>query len=142
MFTSVAEGLSGRLTERGTLALLVPAAIFWAGGVAALFLHGHGGLWGWGLASLATVDVTGLQQTIPKLFSLSAFEQFLLVTGVVVTSALAVDRFVLPVLQLTEGYFPTWLDFVRRPLVERRLHRVERDRRKLARLAKTFDKHS
>jgi hypothetical protein len=146
MFTSVAEasvaeGLGGRLTDRVTLALFVPAAIFWAGGVATLLLNGHAGLWGWGLANLA-VDVTGLQNEILKQFNLSGVKQYLLVIGIVFLSALAVDRFVLPALQWTEGYLPTWLTSVRQALVKRRQRQLERDRRTYDRLAAKYKRHS
>jgi hypothetical protein len=143
---SVAEGLGGRLTERATLSLFVPAAIFWAGGVATLLLHGSAGFWGWGLVNLTTVDVTGLQNQILTLFNFTTFEkfhQYLPAIGLVVSSALAVDRFVLPALRWIEGYLPAWLDFVRRPLVRRQQQRVESDRRKrdCLKKEKNFDDH-
>ncbi len=147
MFTSVAEasvaeGLGGRLTERATLDLFVPAAIFWAGGIATLLLHSNAGFWGWGLANLTAVDVTGLQNQILQLFNPSGFQQFLPVIGLVFFSALAVDRFVLPALQWTEGYLPTWLTPVRQALVKRRQRQLDRDRRRYDRLAATYDVHS
>lgn len=139
MFTSMAEGLGGRLTERATLALLVPAAVFWGGGLAALYWHGNAGLWGWGLASLVTDQPERLQDQVPRLFKLSSFEQFLAVVGVVVTSAFAVDRFVLPTLRWAEGYLPDWLGGLRRTLVKRQHRRITRDKRKLEELAVRFD---
>lgn len=142
MDTSVAEGLGGRLTERATLAMFLPAAIFWAGGVATLSLHGHAGLWGWGLANLAAVDVTGLQNQILQLFNSFEMQQFLLVIGLIFFSALAVNRFVLPALQWTEGYLPSWLAPMRQALVKRRQRQLERDRRTYDRLAATYDLHS
>jgi hypothetical protein len=146
MDTSVAEGLGGRLTERATLALFLPAAIFWAGGIATLALHGHAGFWGWGLVNLAAVDVTGLQNQIQnqvqRLFNPFDIQQILLVIGIVFFSALAVDHFVLPALQWTEGYLPTWLTPARQALVKRRQRQLERDRRRYSCLAATYKVHS
>lgn len=142
MFSTVAEGIGGRLTERGTLAILIPPAIFWGGGVAALYVHGKAGLWGWGLADLFALDLTGLQAQIPRLFSLSVFEQFVLAIGLVVTSGLAVDRLVFPTLRWLEGYLPSWLDFARAWLVQRQQQQVERDRATRDRLAATWADHT
>src|SRR3954451_16166532 len=139
MDTSVAEGLAGRLTERATLALFVPAAIFWAGGIATLLLHGHAGFWGWGLANVTAVDVTGLQNQILTLFNPFDFQKFVPAIGIVLFSALVVDRFVLPVLRWIEGYLPTWLTPVRQALVKRRQRQLERDRREYDRLAANYD---
>src|SRR4051794_24028680 len=114
MFSSMAGGLSDRLTEGASLRILAPAFAFWVGGFAALHYGGESGVLGWGLANLVGSEPQWLPNELLRLFSLDAFEQFVVIIGILVPSALAVDQLVLPVLRWLEGYLPRWLDFLRR----------------------------
>jgi hypothetical protein len=102
MLTKFAEGLSEELDKNWMTAVLTPAFVFWAGGLAAWGQkHGWGQFFEW------------FNGKTPLL------QGELLVGGllVVAASGAIVEQFDLTVLHVLEGYWPAWLRPLRRGLV-------------------------
>src|SRR5215211_6841808 len=137
MFATLATGIGERLTAGPLLSKLVPAGVFWGGGILAVKLNGEVPFFGWGLANLLWGEPEWLKDQVDRLFtSLSAFEQFMVIIGILLPSALAVDRFVSPVVRWSEGYWPRQLDFLRKRLVTRNARQLAKDQGSLATLRK------
>lgn len=122
------EGVGGSLAERWLTPALVPAFVFWAGGLAAWYMRGEYGFLGWGLADLVFVEgtATGAELNLPSQLPLETPLLALLI-GILIVSAVSaavVQRVaILFVLRWAEGYWPRPLNFLRRRLVERRVAR-------------------
>lgn len=130
MWTSLFGGLGDHLTARTSLARLVPAVVFWLGGLVALWLHASSTWWGWGPASLIARAAHGLAafpvlRSVPNPFSglppihaphlsdVLSLEGALVLIAVSAASALVVEPLVLMTLQLAEGHrWPRWLQSV------------------------------
>jgi hypothetical protein len=102
------SGLGGQFAKHLAARVLTPALAFWAGGLAAIWWHGHGQgvrALGWAHELTATAMWPG---------KLPGVVQGLLVVAaliVVAVSALAAERLTLPLLRLLEGdeWRPGWL---------------------------------
>lgn len=107
MLTSFWTGMSGKLAERGVAAILSPAFLFWAGGVAAA---GQ-------IDDLAARfgDLTGAEQ------GAAVVGGFLLVA----LSGIVAQALALPTLRLLEGYWPRPLDPLRHRLTAVRSRRLD-----------------
>lgn len=108
MLSALWSGLGGEFAKQWVARILTPAFAFWAGGLAAVWWHGHGQdvrAYGWSY-ELSTTAV-GLRQ-LPGLA-----QGVLVVAGLflVAVSALAAERLTQPLLRLLEGYGwrPQWL---------------------------------
>lgn len=119
MWPKFLEGVGDQLAQRWAATQLTPAFIFWAGGLAAWLWRGNRGplSWSWrgGWAPLVT--------RFTVLATLPTAAQVALLIGallLVTTSAVVVERFVLPTLRLLEGYWPRWLGPIRAGLVDRK----------------------
>jgi hypothetical protein len=106
---SVSEKLADRWAS-----VAVPALVFWLGGLLA-WMIGYGGF----RALKAPADWLAKQPTPTQLACILTILLGVAASGVVVT------RLTLPVLRLMEGYWPRFLDAVRKPLVERASRRAE-----------------
>lgn len=104
MLTKFSEGLGDKLAERWLSALLTPAFAFWAGGLLAWIWH-H--------------DLSTLVQRWEGLGTLGQVAVIVGALLLVVTSAAAMRRFEGPLLRLLEGYWPSWLDWLRDWLADR-----------------------
>jgi hypothetical protein len=110
MYSKFLEGMTGKVAEQWVTNLLTPAFVFWAGGLAASIYR-----FGWN-----PLKTWVLQQ--PQTFQVG-----LLILGllVIVTSAAIVqkgDRFMLRCL---EGYWPNWLNSLRRTRRQRYIQQWE-----------------
>jgi hypothetical protein len=101
------DSIGEKLAERWAT-VSIPALVFWLGGLLA-WLSGHGGFH----ALKAPADWLGEQPGPTQIVVLIAALLGVAASGIVV------GRLTTPVLRLMEGYWPRFLDFVRRPLVER-----------------------
>jgi hypothetical protein len=116
------SGLGDEFAKQWAARILTPAFAFWAGGLAAIWWHGHGrGVQAHGWAHELSATGTSLHK-------LPGLVQGLLVVVallIVAASALAAERLTLPLLRLMEGYGwrPQWL---RNRLVTSRRHRYQR----------------
>jgi hypothetical protein len=121
MFAKFWEGIGSKLADRWA-AVSIPALLFWMAGVLA-YVRGHGGI-----RSLdRPMQWVTTQSQVVQLGLLVAT-----LVGVVV-SGIIMQRLTLPVLRLLEGYWPSWLEPMRRPLVDWQAS-------KLARLEDRFGK--
>lgn len=115
MLASFWAGLGDSLAERWLAAIFSPAFLFYAGGLVA-WTSAHGGTDDWGRIER-------------WMSSRSTVVQVALLVGallVITVSGVIAQRVALPVLRLLEGYWPRWLDPVRRRLVDRQSRRFER----------------
>lgn len=101
------ESVGEKLADRWA-AISVPALVFWLGGLLA-WVSGHGGFH----ALKAPADWLGKQPGPTQIAIVLAVLLGVAASGIVVT------RLAAPVLRLMEGYWPRFLDVVRRPLAER-----------------------
>ncbi|HYE13970.1 MAG TPA: hypothetical protein VD968_05975 [Pyrinomonadaceae bacterium] len=134
------EALGGQLADRRAVSLLVPAVLFWGGGLGAYLSCSQ-----WALlcspkwAVLCSPDSCSRWPHLRRwLAELSTPEQWaLLLVGLlfVLTSAVVAERMVMPTLRLLEGYWPGWLNFLQRRLVNAQSRRAEREQKRLAELA-------
>lgn len=95
------QGLGGKLTDQWVTALLTPAFAFWLGGFIAWLTHSGG-------ISLKTVEAQVNQLTLVELI-------ILLVVGflIIAVSSSLVQRFDLTMLRWLEGYWPSWLNWLK-----------------------------
>jgi len=105
---SVGEELAARWA-----AVSVPALVFWLGGLLA-WISSQGGFH----ALKAPADWLGKQPGPTQIAVVLVALLSVAASGVVVA------RLTTPVLRLMEGYWPRWLDVVRRPLVERQVKKA------------------
>ncbi|WP_405633049.1 hypothetical protein OG933_43615 [Streptomyces sp. NBC_00016] len=130
------NGLGGKLAERWMALLLSPALLFWATGAIA---------WHWNRTrpSLHHDGWTAVARQLgEQVRTLPAIMQGLLVTAsliVVMLSALAAQRLTVPVVRALSGYWPRRLDWLQKPLLDRRSERIRRDTRRLRELAGVSD---
>jgi hypothetical protein len=117
------EGVGGKLADRWA-AVAVPSLIFWLGGLLA-YMRGHGG-------ANSLVPPTEELQTVPVPLQIA---MLLVVLSLVAASGIIVRRLVPPVLRVLQGYWPLWLDPVRKVLVRRVDRRVDRQDRSWQHLA-------
>jgi hypothetical protein len=131
MLAAFWSGLGGEFAKQWVARILTPAFAFWAGGLAAVWWHGHGRdvrAHGWAYELTATAA---------WLHKLPGLAQGLLIVGgllLVAVSALAAERLTLPLLRLLEGYgwHPQWL---RDRLISYRRRRYRRWDKRVERLA-------
>jgi hypothetical protein len=105
MLTGFLSGLGGKLADR-LRAASVPAALFWAVGIAA-WIHGHG-------------DARAWHEIENRLSNTSGSAKVVLIVGAIVLivgSALLIERLALPALRLLEGYY--WPEALRRQATQR-----------------------
>jgi hypothetical protein len=97
MAASPAEGLGGKLSESWAAAVLTPAFMFWAGGLAGA-IWARSGVSGW----RAVIDSLSRQASVTQIA--------LLVLGLIVVtvSGLVVQAVTLPFIRWLEGYWPEW----------------------------------
>ena len=120
---SVSTKLADRLTAETTSALL-----FWAGGLLA-YLLGHGG-------------VKALDRPVSWVTAQSGVVQAALLAAAlagIAGSGAVVQRLTLPVLRVMEGYWPQWLGFLRRLLVQRRAAQLDKLADRWGKLAARVD---
>lgn len=151
MWTSFLQGLGSTLANRWVVAILTPAFVFWGLGLVALRWHDDKSLWHWGLASFLPNHSRYLHVPFPHDMSKLPIEAqlALLISGLLVVgiSAAGAQRLALPTLRLAEGYWPTWLNRVRRIFVRPKVEAVKQataereDLRKRAFDAMTRDEH-
>lgn len=112
MYSKFLEGMTGKVAEQWVTNLLTPAFVFWAGGIAASIYR-----FGWN-----PLKTWVLQQ--PQTFQVG-----LLIVGllVIVTSAAIVQKGDRAMLRWLEGYWPNWLNALRRVRIHRYIQKWERD---------------
>ena len=133
------EALGGQLVERRAISLLVPALLFWAGGLGAyLSCSGWALLCSPRLAVLCSAESCSRWPSLRDwLGGLSTPGQWSLLGGgvlLILVSGVVTERFVLPALRLLEGYWPLWLNFLQRRLIKRQKTRADRDRKRFGEL--------
>ncbi|PSB24757.1 hypothetical protein [Stenomitos frigidus] len=111
MPTKFLESLGGKLAEQWAANLLTPAFIFWSGGLAAWIDK-----FGW----------NRLQQWFTQLDEPLQIAVLVSSLLLVAATAFAIQRFDLTVLRFFEGYWPTWMNFLRRRLLAQQRQRVNR----------------
>jgi hypothetical protein len=101
MLTAFWSGLGGAIAKKWAPRILLPATVFWAGGIAAIW-------WAWHRDNIQTHGwQRELSVTADWLDQFPAIAQALLLAGsllVVVASAALGERITLPLLRLLEGY--------------------------------------
>jgi hypothetical protein len=107
--TKFLESLGSKLAEQWVVTILTPSFLFWGGGLLALMDK-----YGW---VRFQVELVGL----PEPLQIAVLGAALLLVAV---SALAVQRFDLPVLRFLEGYWPRWSNALQRLLVRRQEKRL------------------
>ena len=117
------EAVGGKLADRW-IAVVSPAVVFWFGG-ALMWALGHGGE----RAVTAIADELGRSPTV-----VAAALLLVALLGVAV-SGMIVARLSEPVLRVLEGYWPSWLSWLRRLLVSRIQARAAADEQEWQRLA-------
>ena len=125
MLAAFWSGLGGELAKQWTARVLTPAFVFWAGGLSAVWWHGHADAVrarGW------AAELTASGNTLRALPTLA---QVVLLIGailLVAASGLAAEWLTLPVLRLLEGYWtrPLWLWRILVWIAERRRERWKR----------------
>lgn len=130
------EALSGTLIERRMIAMLVPPLLFWGGGLWAYLSCSRWSLLcspRWQL--YCTPDSCSrwelLGQWLRALPDVGHWSLLIAGALLIVVSAVAAERLVLPALRLLEGYWPRRLGFLGRWLIKRQLARAESDRARL-----------
>ena len=133
---SVLNTVGSKLVERWIAVIVVPAFIFWAGGLFILYIHDDATVWGWGVVSLLPnhgqwqhVDVADLFPATTT--TVSDWTWALVAVLVVFSSGVIAQRFVLPMLRWIEGYWPRWLEPVNRYFATRRATRTTASRQRL-----------
>jgi hypothetical protein len=128
MLTKFWGSLGDNLARHWFEASLTPALLFWTIGVVSIVWR-DGGFAG-------TERVASSFQN-----SSSTVQMALLVAAllVVAASGTAVQRITLPATQLLEGYWPRWADGLRRWLVNRQSHNIDRTIRRFSKLAGRID---
>ncbi len=131
------SGLSSKLSESWFATLLTPAFAFWLGALVAALSCGDHSLWSlagnpfnqqlgpctsWSLAGL----LTWFSYQEPSTQLLLALGGFLLVA----VSGAAAQYFVLPLIRVVEGYWPSWLNGLRTSIIDRKLQRSRQDSRR------------
>ncbi len=109
-FDSVSAKLADRLTAEAA-----PALLFWVGGLLA-YLLGHGG-------------VKALHRPVSWFTGQSGVVQAVLLGAAlagIAGSGAVIQRLTLPVLRAMEGYWPSWLDFLRGPLIRPRAAQLDK----------------
>jgi hypothetical protein len=138
MWTEFVRGLGGRFAERWVAVIITPAALFWAGGLAALYWHADTAWWRWGLATLVSDHAGWIDVQLPDPVELGTPALVAIGIGalfLVAASAAVAQQFVLQVLRWAEGYWPGWLGLLRTRLERRRLRQkrmIKSDRAELA----------
>jgi hypothetical protein len=127
MLSSFWEGLGNQLGQRWTA--LLPAVIFWAGGLTA-WIWGDGGAYRLDQLEKELATLSGIVQVV---LALSA------VLLVVASSAIA-QAVTLPVLRVLEGYWPSWLAPLRRLFIKRQTRAAETAERRFSELSAKVDK--
>ena len=115
MLGSFWDAVGGRLADRWA-AVAGPVVVFWAGGALAWAFAGSG----WARLSKVTDWLNGQKAA----GQIAALLGALVVVG---ASAVVVQRLSTPVLRLMEGYWPPWMNWLRRPLVGRAQRHAEAD---------------
>jgi hypothetical protein len=112
MYSKFLEGMTGKVAEQWVTNLLTPAFVFWAGGLAASIYR-----FGWN-----PLKTWVLQQ--PQTFQVG-----LLIVGllVIVTSAAIVQKGDRAVLRCLEGYWPNWLNSLRRFRIQHYIQQWEQN---------------
>ena len=112
MYSKFLEGMTGKVAEQWVANLLTPAFVFWAGGLAATVYR-----FGWN-----PLKTWVLQQP-------QSFQVGLLILGllVIVTSAAIVQRGDRFMLRCLEGYWPNWLNSLRRFRIQSYIDQWEKD---------------
>lgn len=132
MLTSFWAGLGNNLAERWAAVILTPAFVFWLGGLAA-WAWGHGGgSEGWEEAGTWITDRSSVVQVALAVGALL----------VVAASGVVVQRLTLPAIRLLEGYWPRWLEPLRRRLIDRQSRRVVDDDKRFGELERKIQEGS
>jgi hypothetical protein len=107
VLTKFWEAIGGKLAER-LAAVSGPALVFWLGGLLAWADH-RGGL----------SHLSILTGWLDRQSAATQIAVIIAVLLAVAGSGLIVDRLTTPTLRLLEGYWPSWMDGVRRRLIDR-----------------------
>jgi hypothetical protein len=124
MLGAMWSGLGGRVADKWGELLLSPGLAFWLGGVIS-WVYANGGFFG---------SQNGWQKLLeqwdrvaPADQSITQVAVVLLLLLLVATSAQLINSLSVPVLRLLEGYWPSWINPLRRALVAYRRRRIDRD---------------
>lgn len=132
MWSKLLEGAGGQLAQRWVLTILTPAFVFWAGALATLLLHDNSITWRWGLAalvpSLSNIVESVSLQLPDQLSTPLVLVVFVGAFVLVATSTAVAQSFVLPLLRLAEGYWPSTLSAYRNDLVAGQIKQIAKDR--------------
>ncbi|MBW4472563.1 MAG: hypothetical protein KME45_19655 [Stenomitos rutilans HA7619-LM2] len=122
MLPKFLESLGDTLAKEWVAKVLTPAFVFW-----------FGGLLSWVLHSQANWDT--LEQWLNQKTLVQPLTTLIVALLVVATSAIAVQQFELPVLRLLEGYWPRWLQLLRRRLIKGQKLKAEKAEKRFQALA-------
>ncbi len=122
MLPKFLESLGDTLAKEWVAKVFTPAFVFWFGGLLSWALHSQ--------ANWNTLEQWLNQKTLVQ--PLTTLTAALLA---VVTSAIAVQQFELPVLRLLEGYWPRWLQPIRRQMIKRQKLKTEKAEKRFQALA-------
>lgn len=115
MYSKFLEGITGKVAEQWVTNLLTPAFVFWLGGLAAcIYRFGWNPLKDWVLKQ-------------PQ-----SFQVCLLIVGliVIVTSATIAQKFDQVMLRFLEGYWPKWMNPLRRFRIQRYIKQWEQNQQR------------
>ena len=122
MLPKFLESLGDTLAKEWVAKVFTPALVFWFGGLLSWALHSQ--------ANWNTLEQWLNQKTLVQ--PLTSLVAALLV---IATSAIAVQQFELPVLRLLEGYWPRWLQPLRRRLIKGQKLKAEKAEKRFQALA-------
>lgn len=122
MLPKFLESLGDTLAKEWVAKVFTPAFVFWFGGFLSWVLHSQ--------ANWNTLERWLNQRTLVQ--PLVTLVAALLV---IATSAIAVQQFELPVLRLLEGYWPRWLQPLRRRLIKGQKLKAEKAEKRFQGLA-------
>lgn len=120
MLPKFLESLGDNLAKEWVAKVLTPACIFWFGGL---------------LAWSSRFGSKELEQVLTQKSAALPIAQLIAGLLVVAVSAIALRQFELPVLRLLEGYWPRWMQPLRRRFVKQQVNLADRSEKRFQGLA-------
>jgi hypothetical protein len=113
MLPKFLESLGDTLAKEWVAKVFTPAFVFWFGGLLSWALH-------------SPINWNTLEQWLSQKTLVQPLTTLIVGLLIVATSAIAVQQFELPILRLLEGYWPRWLQPLRRRLIMKQKIKAEK----------------
>lgn len=122
MLPKFLESLGDTLAKEWIAKVFTPAFVFWFGGLLTWALH-------------SPTNWNTLEQWLNQKTLVQPFTTLIVALLTVATSAIVIQQFELPVLRLLEGYWPRWMQPLRRRLIKMQKIKAEKAEKRFQGLA-------